>query len=105
MNKLSNAVEKITKSLVDDGKLIEAGFASMIYATYDGKKLPEDQLLELRQAFFGGAQHLFGSIMSFLDSGDEPTDKDLQRMDLVDRELKRFVSEYARDHYPTKGSA
>ena len=46
------------------------------------------------QAFFGGAQHLFGSIMSILDPGHEPTERDMRRMDLIAHELEAFIHEF-----------
>lgn len=50
------------------------------------------QLDEMRKAFFAGAQHLFASIMGILEPGAEPTEKDLVRMDHIDKELREFVS-------------
>jgi hypothetical protein len=97
-------IERLTKELVDKGKLIEAGWASMRLAC-DLIDAPADQLREMRMAFFAGAQHLMGSIMSFLDPGEESTDKDLQRMDLIHTELQAFIKDFALRHTPTKGSA
>lgn len=100
------AVDRLTKELVDQGKLIEAGFAAMIHDTYNVQQLPPTQLRDLRMAFFGGAQHLFGSLTgSILDAGDEPTDADMRRISLIAAELDTFISEFARDHMPTKGQA
>ena len=83
-------VTKLTKLLVDQGKLIEAG-----WVTYLHKVMPKGagsvQIEETRRAFFAGAQHLFGSIMSMLEPGAEPTENDLKRMDHIDAELKAFV--------------
>lgn len=53
---------------------------------------PEVQITEMRRAFFGGAAALFGVMMSKLDPGDEPTDRDMAQMDAIDQELKDFVS-------------
>lgn len=66
---------------------------------------PPDQLREMRMAFFAGAQHLFSSIMTVLDPGEEPTDKDLQRMDLIHQELDAFIKDFALRYAPTKGTA
>lgn len=99
-------IDDLTKQLVDKGLLIEAGFASMIVAAYgDPKDMPADQLRELRQAFFAGAQHLYGSMMSFLDPGEDPTTADLSRMEQIDTELQTFIQEYADRNIPTAGSA
>ena len=57
--------------------------------------LPENasdiQIAETRQAFFCGAQHLFSSIMSFLEEGVEPTANDLDRMSKINDELQEFI--------------
>lgn len=97
-------LERLTRELTDSGKLIEAGWVSLRVAT-DLIDAPADQLREMRMAFFAGAQHLFGSIMNILDPGAEPTDKDLARMDLIDKELKRFIQEFELRHLPTEGRA
>lgn len=102
---LQKKVEALTAGLVDQGKLIEAGFASFLIYSYGGQQLPAEQAKELRQTFFAGAQHLFGSIMTFLDGGDDPTDRDMNRISLIDKELNDFIAAYARDTMPTKGSA
>ena len=82
-----------SRTLVDDGKLIEAGWVSLRLAS-----IPLDvlavQLGEMRNAFFAGAQHLFGSTMTILDPGEEPTDADLERMSLIQDELNAFISSF-----------
>lgn len=89
-------IEKLTRALADEGRIIEAGWVSMKLTT-----IPEDapaiQLEEMRNAFFAGAQHLFGSIMTILDSGSEPTAADLRRMTLINTELEQFIEAYKRD--------
>lgn len=86
-------LERLTKELVDQGKLIEAGWIGLrLAAIHDDA--PPMQLEEMRMAFFAGAQHLFGSVMSFLEDGEEPTDNDLKRMDNVDKELQQFLKDF-----------
>ena len=99
-----NHLERLHDELADSGKLIESGWVGMRLAC-DLVDAPADQLREMRMAFFAGAQHLFGSIMTVLEPGDEPTDKDLARMDLIDKELKTFISDFAAKHIPTRGTA
>ena len=99
-----NHLERLHDELADSGKLIEAGWVGMRLAC-DLVDAPADQLREMRMAFFAGAQHLFGSIMTILEPGDEPTDKDLARMDLIDKELKTFISDFAAKYIPTRGTA
>jgi hypothetical protein len=66
---------------------------------------PLVQLEECKLAFFAGAQHLFGSLMTVVDPGEEPTEADLRKMDLIDRELRRFVEQFELQMAKTKGSA
>ncbi len=99
-----NHLEHLHDKLADSGKLIEAGWVGMRLAC-DLVDAPADQLREMRMAFFAGAQHLFGSIITILEPGDEPTDKDLQRMDLIDKELKAFIADFAAKYIPTRGTA
>ena len=82
---------RLTKELTDQGKLIESGWAALrLIAIPDDA--PPVQLKEMRMAFFAGAQHLFSSILSFIEEGgEEPTASDLARMDMVVNELKEFV--------------
>jgi hypothetical protein len=55
--------------------------------------------------FFAGAQHLFSSIVTILDPGEEPTDADIHKMDLIDRELQKFAREFELKVAKTEGSA
>lgn len=97
-------LERLSREFTDQGKLIEAGWIGLRLAA-----IPMDasavQLDEMRSAFFAGAQHLFASIMTILDPGEEPTDADLRRIDLIDAELKTFIADYSARHIPTKGNA
>ena len=97
-------LEQLHKDLANSGKLIEAGFVSMRLACM-APDAPPDQVREMRMAFFGGAQHLFASIMIALDPEAEPTEADMRRMDLIDRELREFIQEFQLHHLPTKGAA
>lgn len=89
---ISQAAQEITKKLVDDGKIIEAGWQGLRITV-----IPQDasqvQLDEMRMAFFAGAQHLYGSIMNMFDPGTEETPTDLRRMEQIDKELSKFVEE------------
>lgn len=97
-------LERATKELVDAGKLVEAGWIGLRLMAYP-PDAPPDQLRELRQAFFAGAQHLFASIITFLEEGDDATDSDLDRMSLVHAELDAFIKDFEARHIKTKGSA
>ncbi len=98
-------LEKLSIELADQGKLIEAGFVGLRRAAM-APDAPEDQVREMRWAYMAGAQHLFSSIMTILEPGDdEPTEKDLARMDLISQELENFYQELTTRYTPTKGSA
>lgn len=88
---MPSAIDLLTAKLADDGRLIEAGWAVMKAKMLEGA--PPIQVEEMRKAFYFGAQHLFASIVSVLDAGEEPTEQDLDRMSLIDAELKAFIEE------------
>jgi hypothetical protein len=88
-------LERLSRELVDQGKLIEAGWISLRLACRI-EDAPAIQLEEMRMAFFAGAQHLFGSIMTMLEPDAEPTDKDLERMEKIQSELDAFIADFSK---------
>jgi hypothetical protein len=96
-------VDKLTHELTAKGQLIEAGFAGLRLMAI-APDAPQIQIDEMRTAFFAGAQHLWASIMTIMDPGEEPTEADMRRMALIEAELKRFGDEFQARHLPTKGS-
>jgi hypothetical protein len=96
--KISAIAEEIAKRMSDEGKLIEAGWVSLrMLAIPDDA--PQVQVDEMRMAFMAGAQHLFHSIIGILDPGEEPTDRDLKRMELINAELMAFVDRELRPRF------
>lgn len=85
-------LQRLTKELADKGKLIEAGWVALRLAAIPDRA-PEIQLREMRMAYMAGAQHLFSCMMSIMDEDREPTDADMNRMDLIHKELEAFRSE------------
>lgn len=83
--------QQAIQKLNDEGKLVEAGWLS-----YRILVMPAEvgavQLDETRKAFFAGAHHLFGSIMTILEPDAEPTEADMRRMDLIHQELQKFMA-------------
>jgi len=75
-----------------------------VFASYEAQAVRVSKAL-LRQAFMAGAQHTWASIMTMLEEGEDPTAADLGRMEKIQVELDVFAAEFARDHYPTRGSA
>lgn len=85
-------LEQLTRQLANDGKLIEAGWVSLrLHAMPPDASV--DQVQAMRMAFMAGAQHLFASMLTFLDGDSEPTEGDMKRMDLIDTELREFATE------------
>ena len=101
---VGKVAEALTKFGFDKGSIIELGFSSFVAACYKDAGPSPDQCRQLRDAFFGGAQHLFASIMTILDPGEEPTAADMQRMDQIHRELEDFAGALARRIYKTEGT-
>ena len=91
--KLDDNVTKLTKLLTDQGRIIEAGWASYRHLVIPASA-SATQIEETRRGFYAGAQHLFGSIMTVLEPGAEPTEKDLKRFDYIHAELHAFVESF-----------
>jgi len=86
-------ITKLTKLLTDQGKIIEAGWASYRHLVIPATA-SATQIEETRRGFYAGAQHLFGSIMSILEPGAEPTENDLKRFDYIHAELEEFARSF-----------
>lgn len=99
-----NHLERLSRQLADEGKLVEAGWIGLRLAAMPDNA-PAVQLEAMRMAFFAGAQHLFSALISALDEGDEVTEADMRRMDLINAELQAFAAAFAAQHTPTSGEA
>lgn len=97
-------VQELTRKLVDDGKLIEAGWAELA-AMWVPANAPPQQVADLRKAFMAGSQQTWGSLMTLLEPSADPSKADLSRMDKIQSELDAFGAELTRGHYPAQGSA
>jgi hypothetical protein len=90
MTEFDKVVKSVTQLLMDEGKLIEMGwkaFELQVMPITAGKQQRHD----MRVAFFSGAQHLFGSIISGLDEDPNPTPADERRLEQIDKELRAFT--------------
>jgi len=97
-------VDELCRELVDKGLLIQAGWVAL-RLTAIHQDAQQNQLDEMRMAFFAGAQHLFGSIMGILEPDAEPTEADLRRMDQIHRELDTFLEQFKLRMARPSGSA
>mgnify|MGYP001320383616 CR=1 FL=1 len=89
--------DRMTKEAMDEGLIIKAGWVGFLLMVYPNGT-SDAQREELRAAFYGGAHHLYASIMNVIGPGDEPTPDDVRRMALIDHELQAFLHEYKRRH-------
>ena len=89
---LDKMLDALVKQMADDGRLIEMGWIAMrrTVVPFDA---PPVQVSEMRMAYMAGAQHVFASMMSFLDPGEEPTERDMMRVEQIHNELEAFRKE------------
>ena len=80
------AVAAITMAAADNGRIIEVGFDALRELAI-APDAPQAQIDEMRIAYMAGAQHVWASIMSILDHGDDETPGDLMRMAKMQAEL------------------
>jgi len=94
--RISEMAAAVAKRLADQGQIIEGGWqAYTLLAGLD--KTSQTQQDEMRKAYWHGAQHLFGCIMSLLEAGQEATENDLRRMTLIHEELERWVAKQQQE--------
>jgi len=98
MNKkeaINRVAQALTKRMADDGNVVEGGWL-IFKAQVVPKEAHQSQIDAMKLSFYSGAQHLFASIMSMLDRGSEPTEKDLDRISGIHKELQDFVEDYIK---------
>lgn len=78
--------KRATRKLLDDGKITAAGWFMFRHLLL--KDAPPIQVREMEKAFFAGAQHLWGSMMTGL-ADDEQAAED--QMEMVSAELHAFA--------------
>ena len=96
-------LERLTKKLADDGKLMEGGWIALRLAAIP-LDTPPSQLETLHKCYMAGAQHLYASMMTFLDPDEEPTTRDMLRMSLIANEIDAYGAQLIAD-LPTAGRA
>ena len=89
-------LETAIRGLSEMGRLIEGGWLA-----YRLKVVPVDapevQVRECRLAFYAGATHLFYGILAAMDPGLEDTEADLNKMSLIDMELRSFHEQIKKE--------
>ncbi len=91
-------LDRVVKELIDRGQLIEAGFQSLLAVAYKGVNIPPDIQEQMREVFFGGAQHLHGAVFQVMDDGPEPTENDMRRLDNIATELAEYLEKFKKKH-------
>ena len=86
------AIDRLTKELSDQGKLIEAGWVAM-RLTVMAPDAPQEQVDEMHLAYMAGAQHLYASITTAMDAGEDITAADMKRMANIADELDAFAEQ------------
>lgn len=86
---MEEVIDKIVKEWADKGKIIEGGWLALV-ATGGLEDAPFQQKQDMRKAFFLGAQHLYACMIGMLESGEEPTKNDMERMEKIMLELEKF---------------
>jgi hypothetical protein len=87
---MRDVTDAITRKLLDEGKIIGAGWAILCNIGIP-KDAPEQQRRLMQEAFYAGAQHLWASIFAGLEDGQDPTPLELQRMDQISAELEAWA--------------
>lgn len=96
---IRDTAQKIQQHLADQGKVMEGGWQAFEFLC-GLQNAPTIQKREMRRAYFAGAQHLFAVLLNTLDSDREPTAADLNRVDLVHKELEAFVAQLKAQDWP-----
>jgi hypothetical protein len=90
--KTRKKVDEITKKLMKEGKLIEAGWITLLL-TLIPPTANKEQINAMKLAFYLGCQHLYSSLVTGLDEDKEPTEEDMKKMELIHKELDVFDKE------------
>ena len=102
MDTIQRLAERITRDLVDQDKLLEAGW--QLYRLLCLKVPPHEARDDLREAFLAGAEHLFSSMIVMMEPGTEATENDLRRMDTINVELDQVRKTLRLKYGRTAGS-
>lgn len=82
----------LTKKLLDDGRLLEAGW-HIFRGTMLPAGLAPQSLDRIRLAYLAGAEHVFSSMLSGMDEGDAETDAEIKRMENLSIEIAKAREE------------
>ena len=88
----------INKAAVESGSIILSGWIVARAGLY--KHIPDNdpRLIDLRDAYMGGAQHLFSTMMSTLSPDDDVSQGDERIMEGIFKELENWAAYMRRKH-------
>ena len=86
--------DRVAKRYADEGQFVESGWQVMRLLVLPSNA-SDIQVSEMRKAFFAGAQHLFGALMSMVTGEDKAEDR--RRLKLLDKELRAWHDELLRE--------
>lgn len=90
--------DRVAKEWADKGQLIEGGWE--VLKRFSLQDCGPVQLDEMRKAFFLGAQHCYASVIGMLEDGQDPSEKEMDRMMLLHQELDAFRRSLLRKPTP-----
>ena len=97
---VTSAIAKVT---IDSGQ----GVVKFGWDAYRRYFVPKDMspsdLTVVQNAFYCGAQHLFASVNSVLNEGEDPTDEDIERMNKISEELATWARQFKQIHSEALG--
>ena len=89
---IAEAARLLAKKLFDSGRVLEAGRTISVISFVAPDEPPEIKKMA-EDCFMAGAQHLWSCLVGGLDEGEDPTPADDRRMDLIDKELRRWTAD------------
>jgi len=90
-------IAEAMKEVADKGMLVAAGFAAFRIIALNNS-IDRDKIADMHTAYMAGAEHLFTTLMSILDEGEEPTKKDTDRIELIYQELQAWRAKMVEQH-------
>lgn len=88
----------ISKAAVESGTILLSGWIVARAGLY--KQIPDNdpRLIDLYDAYMGGAQHLFATMMSTLSPGDDVSPGDQRIMEGTIKELEDWTKHMRKKH-------
>lgn len=101
---IQDEITAFANKAVDNKLLIDTGFLGFRMAVLPLNAAPA-QVEAMRAAFFAGASHVFSTIINMLDPGEEATEQDFKRLDNIQAELEKFMSDFELQNLKTEGKS